>query len=43
MFRYHAVTKWWKNITLKIMGLNESNAKEVMEFIDFKLNLQNKK
>lgn len=31
------------NKTLKIMGLNESNAKEVMEFIDFKLNLQNKK
>lgn len=31
------------NKTLKIMGLNESNAKEVMEFIDFKLGLQNKK
>lgn len=31
------------NKTLKIMGLNESNAKEVMEFIDFKLSLQNKK
>ena len=31
------------NKTLKIMGLNESNAKEVMEFIDFKLDLQNKK
>ena len=31
------------NKALKIMGLNESNAKEVMEFIDFKLSLQNKK
>ena len=28
---------------LKIMGLNESNVKEVKEFIDFKLSLQNKK
>ena len=28
---------------LKLKGLNESNVKEVKEFIDFKLSLQNKK